>query len=164
MTATQDFLPPLGDQYESEYKLTEVFDDWSGELLGYRFGHKKTETDGPQLRRPPPRDIDSDEIIKGLLQAGHGYQVTAADRNYHKPIQTLCRYCHNPLPLPRAGNWFCEFEEPFQDCECNACLIRCLWLAREFRGRGRPRIQCGSRECIKAHNAERKRRSRSEAT
>ncbi len=100
-----------------------------------------------------------DDLIRGMVQGGHGFTVNKAETP--TPIVVSCRYCGGPLRPPDLSvEWFCEFPEPMEGCQCNWCLERHLWMAGQYRGRGRPRVQCGSRECSRALAAERQRRRR----
>ena len=135
---------------------------------------RMTMVDGSPLRTTQSQEFDvdgdlfpwfrlednPDAQMLGLIQAGHGFNIeeTAGPG----PVTTSCRYCGGPLyPLNAAPEWYCEFgERPQIDCQCNWCCHRNLWLLGRYRGKGRPRIQCGSVECKRALAAERKRRSR----
>lgn len=118
------------------------------------------DVDGDPFMRVPFGQELAEARLEGLLQAGHGFLIekTAA----FTPVQVQCRYCGAHMyGADSSEEWLCEFgESPSPNCRCNWCLHREAWLAGEFRGRGRPRIQCGAPACKRELAKERKRRSR----
>lgn len=96
--------------------------------------------------------------VRGLIEGGHGFSTwTGADPA--RRVRTDCRFCGDQLPLPDT-DWLCEFDGTDDDCRCNWCEHRRMWSAHEASSRGRPRVQCGKPECVRAHNTERQRNSR----
>lgn len=137
----------------------------------------QTLVDGSPLRRTETGEVDVDgdpfslgesaeawgeDRVRGLVQGGHGFTTETVQAP--KQVLVNCRYCGGMLYRPDGSTveWLCEFglEELRPDCECNWCLCRNLWLAGEYRGRGRPRFQCGSVDCMRAMAAERSKRYR----
>jgi hypothetical protein len=130
--------------------------------------------DGSPLRTVAPDDLDVDgdpfgpdyddvtaraaERVVGLAQFGHGFMVESVARPAD-PVR--CRFCGGPMPR-KSTEWLCEFDAAWTDCSCNACLVQEQDQAGLYRGRGRPRTQCGAAECRRQAATERKRKSRAQ--
>ncbi len=128
--------------------------------------------DGSPLRTVDPEDVDADgdpfgsvhddaiaraeERVAGLTQFGHGFMVESVSRPAD-PVR--CRFCGGPMPR-KSAEWLCEFDADWTGCSCNACLVHEQDEAGRYRGRGRPRTQCGAAACERQAAAQRKRKSR----
>lgn len=118
------------------------------------------DVDGDPFARVPYAVELAEGRVQGLAQAGHGF--TVEETAEPSPTQAHCRYCGGQMSSAgSADEWLCEFGEvPSPDCQCNWCLCRNAWLTGQFRGKGRPRVQCGAADCKRKLATERKRRSR----
>jgi hypothetical protein len=154
---TDDYLPRLGDDYSSDLQRVDTEDDYTGESTGTEW---VDNSDGLHTRKPHADRVRVAEAMSDLLDSGHGFTVSTVTRDDTKDVQTKCLYCGQRMPQ-RAKQWSCEFERhPWAECCCNWCIQRRQWENREFRDRGRPRIQCGTAACKREAAAARKRRSR----
>ena len=131
-----------------------------------------TMADGSPLRVPQAGEIDVDGDVMGreyqrpinpvshLVQSGHGFGIKTFSRDEAKTRRN-CVYCGVVLRNRAVDSWHCEFPDaPWAFCECSSCLCRQLDEQGRYRERGRPRVQCGSSECKRQHDRDRKRRSR----
>lgn len=101
-----------------------------------------------------------------MLQSGHGFLIRDAGEPPKTIWRTSCEVCGSALPLPGAEGWVCEFgaqpgSADWDQCQCNWCLLRGQWLRTQYRPRGgRPAQRCGTAECTRYANRERKRKQR----
>lgn len=107
----------------------QAVDDYTGEeadepvwIEPRRFD---TDTEPVRLRKPRRDDQDSAQGASDLLNQGHGFLVRTVTRDESAYVQTTCKVCEGPLPLP-ACEWLCELEytygvAPAAHCGCNWC-------------------------------------------
>lgn len=128
-----------------------------------------------KLKGEPKLDIGSDgdddgcsgrdQAIGDMLDSGHGFLVRGVDQPKTVRRET-CEVCGVPLPTP--GNdpdWLCQYYDETrlasQTCNCSWCLNYQEYLAGKYHPQGgRPRKRCGSKECERKADAERKRLDR----
>jgi hypothetical protein len=125
-----------------------------------------TELDMSRLDRS-----ESSELIRGLVQAGHGFTVETPDLP-EEHERRECAFCGAPLSQ-KADDWLCQFEpgpwarrSPERErCRCNWCLCRRQVEQGRYLARGRPRAQCGSQTCARQakNKQQRERRARQKA-
>ena len=100
-----------------------------------------------------------------LSQSGHGFVVRSLGDPPKTEWRQTCEVCGDPM-LPLSGTWVCEVghqagSSGWNSCRCNWCLLRGLWLRGQYRPQGgRPAKRCGTAECTRKANRERKRQQR----
>lgn len=103
---------------------------------------------------------EASQRVLGLIEGGHGFVTETVATDPTRDVRTACKFCGGRLSL-KQKDWLCQFDiAPWDNCECNWCLQRRMWLAYQALDRGRPRVQCGKPECVRAHARERKRNER----
>ncbi|GAA1671215.1 hypothetical protein MMUR_47830 [Mycolicibacterium murale] len=136
-----------------------------------------TLQDGSPLRTPGSDELDVDGDPLGapatipvggvhlLFQAGHGFGIETVSKDPAKPVQLTCRYCGTALTSGDSNGWLCEFGDAAGSpsrltCGCNWCRCRRMFEQGQLRGRGRPKVQCGSADCKRQLRSEQQRARR----